>query len=337
MIKPSFSQSEKGAPSKGRVTSAPGNIFLFGEHAVVYNRPGIISAIGLKTYCDIEKNEDSLVNIYSEGYGEISAKIKELKLIKNYSDPIDMVYDLISTYFLKFKIEEGINLKITSDIPKDSGGMSSSTAVLCSALEGLNKIFQKVDKKDYYEFLLPFQKKIHGGNASGVELFSSTFGGYNKVRIDPVRCENLGELKLPILIADTEIEAKTSETVPYVRSGWEKDKISYEYIFYNIRKLVEEGEKAIRNRDLVALGNLMSKNHEILAKDLGVSHPKLNKIVKIAIENGAYGAKLSGGGKGGAAIILVSKEKEDKIIKKLDFCKVYKTEIGVNGCQEVAE
>ncbi|RLJ01143.1 MAG: mevalonate kinase [Candidatus Aenigmatarchaeota archaeon] len=314
-------------------TSAPGNIFLFGEHAVVYNRPGIISAIGLRTYCEIEKNEDSLINIYSEGYGEFSAKIENLKPVGNYAERIDLLCDLISTYYRKFKIKEGVTLKITSDIPKDSGGMSSSTAVLCSVLEGLNKIFQKVDKKDYYEFLLPFQKKIHGGNASGVELFSSTFGGYNKVRIGPVRCENLGELKLPILIADTEIEAKTSETVPYVRNGWEKDKNSYEDIFYRIRQLVEEGKKAIKNHDLVVLGNLMIKNHEILAKDLGVSHPKLNKMVEIALENGAYGAKLSGGGKGGAAIILVSKEKEDKIIEKLNFCKVYKTEIGVNGCK----
>ena len=314
-------------------TSAPGNIFLFGEHAVVYNRPGIISAIGLKTYCEIEKNEDSLVNVYSEGYGEFSAKIENLKPIEKYAEKIDLIYDLISTYYEKFKINEGVTLKISSDIPKDSGGMSSSTAVLCSVLEGLNKVFQKVDKKDYYAFLLPFQKKIHGGSASGVELFSSTFGGYNKVRIDPVRCENLGKLKLPILIADTGIEAKTSETVPYVRTGWEKDKNSYEDVFYHIRQLVEEGEKAIKNHDLVVLGNLMSKNHEILAKDLGVSHPKLNKIVEIAIENGAYGAKLSGGGKGGVAIILVSKEKEDSIIEKLNFCKIYKTEIGVNGCK----
>ena len=135
-------------------TSAPGNIFLLGEHAVVYGKPGIISAIGLRTYCEIEKNEDSLVNIYSKGYGEFSSKIENLKQVGNYAERIDLLRDLISTYYQKFKINEGVTLKITSDIPKDSGGMSSSTAVLCSVLEGLNKIFQKVDKKDYYEFLI---------------------------------------------------------------------------------------------------------------------------------------------------------------------------------------
>ena len=310
--------------------SAPGNIFLFGEHAVVYGRTGIIAAIGMKTYCEIEKREDSLINVSSEGYGTFELKIEELREISEYKDKMDLTKDLISTYFQKFKIEEGINLKISSDIPKDSGGMSSSTAVLCSVLNALNKVFPKVDKKDYYNFLIPFQRKIHGGSASGVELFSSTFGGYNKVKINPVKYKYLGKLELPILIADTGIEANTAETVSYVRKGYELDKRSYEEIFDEIEKLVLEGEKAIKSKDFIELGDLMLKNHDLLAKELGVSHPKLNKIVRVAMENGAYGAKLSGGGKGGVAIILVDKKKEEKIIEKLDFCKIYKTEIGVS-------
>ncbi|RLJ02433.1 MAG: mevalonate kinase [Candidatus Aenigmatarchaeota archaeon] len=310
--------------------SAPGNIFLFGEHAVVYGKTGIIAAIGMKTYCEIEKREDSLINVSSEGYGRFELKIEELREISEYKERMDLIKDLISTYFKKFEIEEGINLKISSDIPKDSGGMSSSTAVLCSVLNALNKVFQKVDKKDYYNFLIPFQRKIHGGSASGVELFSSTFGGYNKVKINPIEYKNLGKLELPILIADTGIEANTAETVSYVRKGYELDKRSYEEIFDEIEKLVLEGEKAIKSKDFIKLGNLMFENHNLLAKELGVSHPKLNKIVRVAMENGAYGAKLSGGGKGGVAIILVDKKKEEKIIEKLDFCKIYKTEIGVS-------
>ncbi len=318
-------------------TSASGNIFLFGEHAVVYGKNAITAAIGLKTYCEIRKREDSLVNISSEGYGNFKLRIAELKNIWEYKERMDLIKDLVSTYYQKFKIEEGIDIKITSDIPKDSGGMSSSTAVLCSVLEALNKVFPKIDKKDYYNFLIPFQRKIHGGTASGVELFSSTFGGYNLVKTAPISYKNLGNLELPILIINTGIEAKTSETVPYVRRGWEQDKESYKEIFEQIELLVEEGEKAIKNKDLVKLGNLMTENHNLLAKELGVSHPKLNKIVKIALENRAYGAKLSGGGKGGVAIVLYPEEKENQITKKLEKlnCKVYKTEIGVRSCQDL--
>ena len=209
--------------------------------------------------------------------------------------------------------------------------MSSSTAALCAVLDAMNKTFPHIHKKYFYDFLIPFQRNIHGGVASGVEFFSSIFGGYNSVKTNPVEFKNLGKLKLPILIANTGIEAKTSETVPYVRSGWEQDKKSYELVFNKIEQLVEDGGKAIKNKDLVKLGNLMLENHDILSKELGVSHPKLNRIVRVAMRNGAYGAKLSGGGKGGVAIILIDKEKENQIIEKLNFCKVYKTEIGVEG------
>ncbi len=313
------------------MVSAPGNIFLLGEHAVIYGRPGIVSAINLKTKCEIEKREDSIVSISSKGYGEFTGKINDLKSPEEYKERIDLIKDLVSTFYQKFKIKDGINLKIDSDIPRDSGGMSSSTAVLCSVLGAMNKTFPRIDKKDFYDFLIPFQRKIHGGVASGVEFFSSIFGGYNKVLTNPVKYKNLGELKLPILIVNTGVEAKTSETVPYVRSGWEQDKKSYEDVFNTIEQLVEDGEKAIKKEDLVKLGSLMLENHDLLAKELGVSHPKLNRIVRVAMGNGAYGAKLSGGGKGGVAIILVDKEKENRIIEKLDFCKVYKTEIGVGG------
>jgi len=315
------------------LSSAPGSIFLFGEHSVVYDKPGIVSAIGMKTYCEIEKTDNSIINCSSKDYGKFRQKIEDLNEVLEYRDRMDLIKDLISKFYRKFEIKEGVDLRIYSNIPKESGGMSSSTAVLCSVFEGLNKTFQKVDKRDYYNFLLPFQKKIHGGEASGVELFSSTFGGYNKVKIGPVEYESLGNVKLPILIVDTGIEAKTSETVPYVKKGWELDKNSYEEIFCQIEQLVSEGEKAIKNRDLVKLGKLMVENHNILSKDLGVSHPKLNKIVNTALKSGAYGAKLSGGGKGGIAIILFPKKKEFQIIKKLEKlnCKIYKTDIGVGN------
>ncbi|OYT43508.1 MAG: mevalonate kinase [Candidatus Aenigmarchaeota archaeon ex4484_56] len=303
------------------IFSSPGNIFLFGEHAVVYGRKCIITAIGMRTYCNIEPREDRKICVFSEGYG--SFELRELREVGEYSNKMDAIKDLIVTYYKKFGIDKGVNITINSEIPKRSGGMSSSTAVLCSVLKGLSNTFTKIDEKKFYDFLIPFQRKIHGGSASGVEIFSSTFGGYNLVNIDPVKYENLGKFKLPILIVDTGIEAKTSETVPYVRRGWEQDRKSYEEVFDRIENIVLEGVKAIKNNDLVKLGSLMTENHNILAKELGVSHPKLNKIIDTAIKNGAYGGKLSGGGKGGIAIILTD--------KNLKFENCYKTDIGISA------
>jgi mevalonate kinase len=314
-------------------SSAPGNIFLFGEHSVVYGRPAIIAAIGLKTTCLAEKNTSCKIKISSAGYGSFEAPLDKLGSPKEYENPLAPVMDVCSMFFQKFGVPSGIELSISSQIPKNSGGMSSSTAVITSVLDSLNKISPHLKKEEYYDFLLPVQAKIHGGKASGAEIFSSTFGGYNKIKISPVKREGLGNLELPILVVNTGVEAKTADTVPYVRRGWELDKTSYEEVFDKIQAIVEIGEKAIKSKDLVKIGKLMVENHQILASDLGVSHPKLNKIMKIALENGAYGAKLSGGGKGGAAIILADKNKQDKIIEKLKPLKVqvFRTEIGVKG------
>ncbi|MBN2095154.1 MAG: mevalonate kinase [Candidatus Aenigmarchaeota archaeon] len=313
------------------VSSAPGNIFLLGEHSVVYGRSAIIAAIGLKTFCRAEKISEKSLEIASAGYGKFESKLENLKKPTEYQSPLDPIIDLFAEFSGKFNLKTGVRLEISSNIPRNSGGMSSSTAVLSSVLDALNKLRPCLEKESYYGFLLPFQQKIHGGKASGAEIFSSTFGGYNKIRINPLQREGLGNIELPIMIVNTGVEAKTAETVPYVKSGWTLDMESYEEVFDRIQSLVEEGEKAIKTTDLVKLGKLMSENHQILAYDLGVSHPKLNKVIKVALDSGAYGAKLSGGGKGGAAIILADKTKQEKIAERLSFCHVYKTEIGVAG------
>jgi mevalonate kinase len=314
-------------------SSAPGNIFLFGEHSVVYGRSAIIAAIGLKTACKAEINSSKKIRISSRGYGTFESMLDKLEKPGEYDTPLSPVIDVCASFFEKFGAPSGIEIELSSQIPRNSGGMSSSTAVITSVLDCLNKIDPKLKKEEYYDFLLPVQAKIHGGKASGAELFSSTFGGYNKIKISPVSREGLGSLELPILVVNTGVEAKTADTVPYVRRGWELDKTSYDEVFDKIQGIVEEGEKAIKANDLVRMGQLMTENHFLLAGDLGVSHPKLNKIVKIALENGAYGAKLSGGGKGGAAIILADKAKQEKITEKLKpiNVQVYRTEIGVSG------
>jgi mevalonate kinase len=312
-------------------SSAPGNIFLFGEHSVVYSRPAIISAIGLKTRCDAEKRPDKTILISSRGYGKARLTLTELKEPAKKPYCLEPVIEVCRRFYEKSGLEYGVSLNISSQISRNSGGMSSSTAVLVSVLDALNKIKPAFEKKDYYNLLLPIQEKIHGGKASGAEIFSSTFGGYSKIRINPLRQESLGKLELPIMAVNTGIRANTSDTVPYVRRGWELDKRGYGAVFDRISGIVGEGEIAVKLRDFVRIGRLMSENHEILARDLGVSHPKLNKIVKIALENGAYGAKLSGGGKGGAAIILAEPGNMERIAKKLSGFEAYRTEIGVFG------
>jgi mevalonate kinase len=80
----------------------------------------------------------------------------------------------------------------------------------------------------------------------------------------------------------------------------------------------------------------VNQNHEILARGLGVSHPKINKLVDECRKSGAYGAKLTGGGRGGAMFALVDEKNQNKVAKAIVDAggKSYITKIGVEGLRE---
>jgi mevalonate kinase len=326
--------------------SAPGNIFFFGEHSVVYERPAIVAAIDMRTSSSVRQRDDDRILITSPNYGRIDDTVENVAKMKfasheDYRDPMDPLKDLMTVFAEKAgKFDRGFEMEISSGIPRDSGGMSSSTAVLCSVLGAINSLYgHQLEKELYFDWLYPLQVKIHGGAASGSEITSSSMGGYNKVRIDKssekprLERKNLGKKEFYIVIGNTGIEAKTSETVPYVRSGWEKDKKSYEAIFDRIGEIVLEGEKALVGGRIETIGELMNENHELLARDLGVSHPKLNRLVDSARKAGAYGAKLSAGGKGGIMIALTDRDNQTDISNAIKNAGgvPYITTVGVEG------
>jgi galactokinase len=72
----------------------------------------------------------------------------------------------------------------------------------------------------------------------------------------------------------------------------------------NIR--VREVVEALRAADLARVGALFREGHESLRVDFEVSVPELDRLVDWAYENGAYAARMTGGGFGGAIVALVA-------------------------------
>jgi galactokinase len=69
-----------------------------------------------------------------------------------------------------------------------------------------------------------------------------------------------------------------------------------------VRQVVE----ALRAEDLSRVGELFREGHESLRVDFEVSIPELDRLVEWAYENGAYAARMTGGGFGGAIVALVA-------------------------------
>jgi mevalonate kinase len=68
--------------------------------------------------------------------------------------------------------------------------------------------------------------------------------------------------------------------------------------------------------DELELGSLLTENHNLLSM-LGVSHPEIENLIEICLDNGALGAKLTGAGKGGAVIALIPNDSSKEILAKI--------------------
>jgi galactokinase len=81
---------------------------------------------------------------------------------------------------------------------------------------------------------------------------------------------------------------------------------------------VLEGSAALRKGDIARFGELMFASHESSMVNFENSCPELDRLVEAARKTpGIYGARLSGGGFGGATINLVEKGREKEVVKAL--------------------
>jgi hydroxymethylglutaryl-CoA reductase len=91
--------------------------------------------------------------------------------------------------------------------------------------------------------------------------------------------------------------------VARVRDGRERNRDVYDTMFKGIDAVAGQAIEALKRGDLERLGELMNVNQGLL-NGLQVSSWELEELIQIARENGALGAKLTGGGGGGSMIAL---------------------------------
>ena len=74
---------------------------------------------------------------------------------------------------------------------------------------------------------------------------------------------------------------------------------------------------ALAAGDLERLGQLLVEGHESLQRDYESTIPEADFIVESAVEHGAYGARLTGAGWGGAVVVLAPARREARIVAEI--------------------
>jgi len=183
--------------------------------------------------------------------------------------------------------------------------LGGSAAVAVSIIKALNNHFNLELTQDEINQMAFESEKIAHGKPSGIDNTMATLGypmiyrSGDKPLIEPL---NINQ-PFSILVGFTPNEGLTAKTVSLVRDLWKNNTAVYEKVFDEIDSMVLQSIQAIQNNDFELLGHLMNMNHGLL-NTLQVSTPELERLIMIARESGALGAKLTGGGGGGAMIAL---------------------------------
>lgn len=284
--------------------SAAAKTILFGEHAVVYGQPGIaIPLPSLRAFAAlIDGSEDDGFRIVSKSIG-LNAPPDALP----ETHPQRKLLELLSQRFGKSLPRNG-RLEIESSIPV-AAGLGSGAAVSVAIIRAFAQRFElSPDEEEVSELAFEIEKIYHGA-PSGID---NTVIAYEQpifyTRGQPARPIR-SNWQLPILIADTGIQASTIDIVASVRHAYPGNKP----IIDAIGSISRRAAAAIHENRIDEIGALMNENQRLL-QELNVSCGPLNQFLAIARRAGALGAKLTGAGRGGNFVVLARNDAEKKTI-----------------------
>lgn len=305
-----------------------GKVILFNEHFVVYGIPSIVSAVGDCTNAEVTKqdrvNELDFQIIderpetpgYKQKKQEQQKKSIELMLEKANIQIGD------STLLIKFSG----NLLAAS-------GVGASAASCAAFARAINYEFNLDLNNETINNLAYEGEKAYHGSPSGVDNTAATYGGL--IQFTKGETSKFEHIKTPtaveIVMGNTGLVTNTEEAVAGVRERREQNPEKYGIIFEHARKLVPQARGALENGDYRTVGKLMIENHALL-QEIEVSCEELDLLVRIAKDNGAWGAKMTGSGLGGYMIALTpGTELQETVAEAIinEGFDVVKTTIGV--------
>jgi len=290
-----------------------GKTILIGDQFVLEEVPAIVSAISFETVTTVER-------IASEGWTLEDNRIEvpgyKEKKKEQQARSIDRILEVMKIDVKKnpIKITVGGSLLAGS-------GVGASAASCVSLARALNEEF-KLDLPIEEINRVAWQGEFpYHGVASGVDNTASTYGGLLLFYLKNKE-QHFEKIKTPkpfeIVLANSGITANTA-LLDEVTEQQKKD--NPELYASRLKTIVSQGQemkKALEAGDLPGVGKIMSTNHKLLA-EMDLSHEILDYLCKLALEKGALGAKVTGGGRGGYMVALTpGKELQDKVASAFD-------------------
>jgi mevalonate kinase len=280
-----------------------GKTILIGDQFVLDEVPAIVSAISFETVASVERIdgagwilEDNRIEV--PGYKE---KKKEQQ-----ARSIDRILEVMNIDVKKtpIKITFGGTLLAGS-------GVGASAASCVSLARALNDEFNLGNSIEEINRVAWQGEFPYHGVASGVDNTASTYGGLLLFYLKNGQ-QHFEKIQTPkpfeIVLANSGITANTAALDEFIELQKKADSELFSTRLKTITTQAYDMKQALESGDLETVGRIMSKNHKLLI-DMDMSHETLDYLCKLALEKGALGAKVTGGGRGGYMVALTPGKK----------------------------
>jgi len=266
------------AGSDSPAALAAGKVILLGEHGVVYGRHALATPIP----------------------DAVAVTLSEADALSH-----DLPTEFVDLLLSEMGIENtNWRIGVNSRLPFGKG-LGSSAAIAVAIVRAFDqRLDLGLDDERVNAIAFACEKLAHG-TPSGVDNTLSTYA-------KPILFCNDGGLQVtaieiderpPLLIAWGDETGRTSVQVAGVRERRERAPAHFDAVFDEMDSLSRQGADLLRAGDWQGLGGLMNVCHGLL-NAIGVSTPGLERMVVLARQAGAAGAKITGAGGGGSIVAL---------------------------------
>lgn len=336
------------------VWAAPGRVNLIGEHTD-YN-DGFVMPFALPhtAIAAVSRREDDRLRLHS---ADIDGGVVELTALEPGSDNGWTAYPAGVVWALREAGHEvkGADIHLSSTVPTGAG-LSSSAALEVVVALALNDLYELGLQRWQLARLCQRAENVYVGAPTGImdQTASACCEEGHALFLDT---RDLAQKQIPfdlaaeglrLLVVDTQVKHAHSEgeygkrragceegaallgvtalrDVPYGELESALARIDDEEIRRLVKHVVTEDERVERvvallesGADTRAIGEILVEGHASLRDDFRISCPELDLVVDTAVAAGALGARMTGGGFGGSAIVLAEEGDVEAVTKAVE-------------------
>jgi len=335
---------------------APGRIEVVGNHTDYNDGTVLSAAIDLGHCFCISRSSRPGIHLLAVDVNQIAAfDTADTQKVPGFSwaNYIKGVFHFIQEH-LGEKID-GLDCTFMGSIPMGAGLSSSAALEVAAAFAVLKILDATIDKKEIARLCRRAEHQFAGTNCGLLDQFSSIFGRDHGLIHSDFRSLEVSSVTLPddieFLVVNPHVKhsladspynerrerceqaaAQLAELLPHPVTAL-RDVSPREFADNRSRiaagaakraahvigeiDRVERGVELIRKGDMDAFGQFLFDSHQSSIENFENSCPELDIVVEAAREAGAPGARLSGGGFGGSAIVMVRKNQAEAVAAKI--------------------